>query len=109
MARASSFEEDFVKMNKSQLFGAAVAGILSAAVVTSYSAQAVADDAKGDMKGHCVGGNSCKGKSACNTAGKNDCAGKNGCKGKGWTEMSKKDCDAMAKKDKNVKFEAMNK
>jgi hypothetical protein len=96
-------------MNRSQLFGAAVAGIMSAAVVTAYSANAVADDAKADAKGHCVGANSCKGKSACNTAGANDCAGKNGCKGKGWMETSKKDCDAMMKKDKNVKFQAMNK
>ena len=95
-----------MKFNKSQLFGAAVAGIMSAAVVTTVSVQAMADEAKGDANGHCIGGNACKGKTACATAGVNDCAGKNGCKGKGWTETTKAECDKIAKKDKKVKFAA---
>lgn len=102
-----------MKLNQSQLFSAAVAGILGSAIVAAASSSAFAADAKDAKmdaaKGKCVGANSCKGKTACSTAGANECAGKNGCKGKGWVEKTKTDCDAMAKKDKKVKFEAMNK
>ena len=85
---------------------AAVAGILSAGVAL-HSVSAFAEDAvtTAAQKGHCMGANSCGGKSACATA-KNDCAGKNGCKGKGFLEKTKAECDAMAKKDKKIKFEA---
>jgi hypothetical protein len=98
-----------MKFNTSKLVGAAVAGLLSAAALTANAAEgtsaapAAAPAAGG---GHCVGANSCKGKGSCSQKGANDCAGKNGCKGKGWVEKSKTECDAMAKKNKNVKFEA---
>jgi hypothetical protein len=43
-------------------------------------------------KVHCLGANSCKGKSDCNTP-KNACKGMNACKGKGWVFMdSEKAC-----------------
>ncbi|HHJ18359.1 MAG TPA: hypothetical protein ENJ84_00785 [Gammaproteobacteria bacterium] len=42
---------------------------------------------------HCMGVNSCKGKTACGTA-HNSCKGQNSCKGKGWLPMSKSECDA---------------
>ncbi len=42
-------------------------------------------------KGHCVGANACKGKSACKTAD-NKCAGHNACKGKGFTVTTEEEC-----------------
>ena len=77
--------------------------ITGAAALTAGPAHA-ADDAA--TKGHCVGANSCKGKGGCKQEGMNDCAGKNGCKGKGFVEKTKAECDAMAKKNKGVHFQA---
>ena len=46
-----------------------------------------------EAKMHCVGGNACKGQSACKSAS-NACKGKNACKGQGFSEVTKKQCDA---------------
>ena len=77
---------------------AAAAGLLMAgsAISTSFAA-----DAAMDAKGHCVGGNACKGTSACKTA-TNACAGKNACKGHGVSEATKTDCEKIP----GAKFEA---
>ena len=64
---------------------AAAAALLLAGAV---GAPAFAAD---DAKGHCVGGNACKGKSACKTA-TNGCAGQNACKGQGMSEMTADEC-----------------
>ena len=94
--------------NKSQvLIRAAVAGIIGASTMGLSSAALAADDAT--AKGHCVGANSCKGMGGCSQKGKNDCAGKNGCGGKGFLETTKAECDALAKKNKKVKFEVPQK
>jgi hypothetical protein len=96
-------------ITKGQLIGAAVAGLLSASTLAHSSAALAADDTAGE-KGHCVGANACQGKGGCAQVGKNECSGKNGCKGKGFVEKTKAECDAMAKKNKNIKFEtAMSK
>ena len=68
---------------------AAAAALFIAGTAISAPMQTAADDAKG----HCMGANACKGKSACKTAD-NACAGQNACKGKGFTEMTKAECDA---------------
>lgn len=49
-------------------------------------------------KVHCLGVNSCKGKSDCHTP-KNGCKGMNSCKGQGWVfkELAK-DCEAQGGK-----------
>lgn len=60
-----------------------------------------AADAAADAKGHCVGGNACKGQGACKTA-KNECKGQNGCKGTSFTEATAADCAKI----KDAKFEA---
>lgn len=86
---------------KKILVGAAVAGILGASGMIAGATAAYAEEAKG----HCVGANSCKGKSACHTA-TNDCASQNSCKGKGYIETTKADCAKLMKKDKKIKFEA---
>jgi len=94
-------------MNKNTtqfLIGAAVAGIIGAgsALVSSTSAKA---NAASD-KGHCIGANSCKGKSGCAVSGHNECAGHNACKGKGFLETTKAACDKLAKKNKKIHFKA---
>lgn len=44
-------------------------------------------------KVHCLGANSCKGKSDCHTP-KNACKGTNSCKGQGWVfKETAKDCE----------------
>jgi hypothetical protein len=69
--------------------GAAIAAA-AAVFVLAGSAVAPAADAK-EAKGHCVGANACKGKSACKTAS-NACKGQNACKGKGFVEMTESKC-----------------
>jgi hypothetical protein len=65
----------------------AVALALSGTVVSPTAA-------KNSASVHCVGINSCKGKSACKTAS-NSCKGQNSCKGEGWLpEESKNACEA---------------
>jgi uncharacterized membrane protein len=90
-------------MNKNQLMSAAIAGILTATLASAASAADKTTSA--DAKGRCMGANSCKGKSACNVKGGNDCSGQNSCQGKGWVEKTKAECDSLAKKDKNIKFQ----
>jgi hypothetical protein len=90
-------------MNKNLLAKAALASILGAMTGPQV---AMADHH--DEKGKCIGANACKSKSGCATEG-NACAGQNGCKGKGYTEMTKAECDKLAKKDKNIKFEVVQK
>ncbi len=50
-----------------------------------------ADQSAGTDQVKCIGGNSCKGKSACKSA-QNDCKGKNACKGQGFIQTSAQDC-----------------
>jgi hypothetical protein len=78
--------------------GAAIAA--TAASLLLAGAVAPAAVAADDAKGHCVGANACKGKSACKTA-KNECAGLNACKGQGYLEMTKAECDKI----EGAKFE----
>jgi hypothetical protein len=93
-----------MKNTSKALMTAAVAGILTASTAT-IAAPAHTADADAAKNGHCVGANSCKGKGACKQASQNDCKGKNGCKGKGFVEMTKTECDKMAKTNKNAHFE----
>ncbi len=82
------------------LVKAAMAGILGAMVAPGLA------QADHHEKGHCMGANGCKGKSACNTAN-NACAGQNGCKGKGFLDSTKGECEKLSKKDKaSYKFES---
>jgi hypothetical protein len=78
---------------------AAAASLLIVGAVTAPA------NAAAEGKGHCMGVNECKGKSACGTAA-NACAGKNECKGKGFLEMTKADCDKAGGKFEEAK--AMN-
>lgn len=73
--------------------GAAIAAAAAALLIagTAISAPAFAAE---DAKGHCMGANACKGKSACKTA-TNECAGQNACKGKGFVEMTKAECEKI--------------
>ena len=56
---------------------------LAIAAVSLALAGAVAPAAAESAKVHCLGVNSCKGKSDCMTP-KNSCKGMNACKGEGW-------------------------
>lgn len=75
---------------------AAAASLMLAGAVVAPAAHADGHAAKG----HCVGANACKGKSACKTAN-NACAGKNACKGQGFTSTTKEECDKI----EGAKFE----
>lgn len=79
---------------------------LAAAAATLMLAGAVVApvQAAEEAKGHCVGANACKGKSACKTA-KNECNGHNACKGQGYLESTKAECEAMMKDNKDIKWE----
>jgi uncharacterized membrane protein len=91
-------------MNKNQfLITAAVAGIMGASFAAT---PAMASHKTAAVKGMCVGGNACKGKSACKTGDNASCKGQNACKGKGGAEMTQARCDKMAKKNKAVHFDA---
>jgi hypothetical protein len=85
-----------ISVKSGSAIAAAAATLLMAGAV---SAPVFAAD---EAKGHCVGGNACKGKSACKTAS-NGCAGQNACKGKGMAEMTKAECDKI----EGAKFEAV--
>jgi hypothetical protein len=85
-----------ISVKSGSAIAAAAATLLMAGAV---SAPVFAPD---EAKGHCVGGNACKGKSACKTAS-NGCAGQNACKGKGMAEMTKAECDKI----EGAKFEAV--
>jgi hypothetical protein len=97
--------EHMQKKTSQRLMSAAIAGMIGAGGLALQAANAHAGDA--GMKGHCVGANSCKGKSGCAQASQNECAGKNACKGKGFLEKTKAQCDKMSMKNKKVHFEAM--
>jgi hypothetical protein len=73
---------------------AAAASLLFAGAIAAPSFAAE------EAKGHCVGGNACKGKSACKTA-TNACGGQNGCKGQGMSETTKAECEKI----EGAKFE----
>ena len=79
-----------IDVNSGAAIAAAAAALLIAGTAVSAPVQIAADDAKG----HCVGANACKGKSACKTA-TSECAGHNACKGKGFVEMTKEECDKI--------------
>ncbi|MBK7844177.1 MAG: hypothetical protein IPJ71_10850 [Bdellovibrionales bacterium] len=90
-------------MKNNHLLNAALSGIIAAGSL-GLSSLALAEGVSTD-KGHCVGANACKGKSGCAQEGQNSCKGHNGCKGKGFVEKTRAECEKLAKKDKNVKFE----
>ena len=69
--------------------GASVAAL--AAALLFAGSIAVPHPAAASSKGHCIGANACKGKSACKTAS-NACKGQNACKGKGFTKLSAAKC-----------------
>lgn len=73
--------------------GAAIATAAALLFSVASISTATADEAKI----HCDGANACKGQSACKTA-KNSCKGQNSCKGTGFSEMTKKECDAAKAK-----------
>ncbi|MDZ4662686.1 MAG: hypothetical protein SGJ18_13820 [Pseudomonadota bacterium] len=98
-------------MNKSNIFAAAVTGMMlaSSAMAEHHEKKAEAGkgtkpeakkaDAKSEKKSgeamktvHCLGINDCKGKSECNVKGAHTCSGANDCKGKGWISVSMKEC-----------------
>lgn len=87
-----------ISVKSGSALAAAAATLLMAGAV---SAPAFAAD---EAKGHCVGGNACKGKSACKTAS-NACAGQNACKGKGMSEMTADECAKI----EGAKFEEAKK
>jgi hypothetical protein len=66
---------------------------VATAAALLFGTLAVSTASAEEAKMHCDGVNACKGQSACKTAN-NACKGQNSCKGKGFTEMTKKDCDA---------------
>jgi uncharacterized membrane protein len=66
-----------------------IAGATSNAFAASY--------AKETAKVHCLGANSCKGKSDCATAS-SSCKGQNSCKGQGMKVLSLKECQAAGGK-----------
>jgi hypothetical protein len=67
---------------------------LAIAAVSLAIAGAVVPAAAETGKIHCLGVNSCKGKSECMTP-KNSCKGANACKGQGWINKdSAKACEA---------------
>ncbi|MBM3579081.1 MAG: hypothetical protein FJX40_15955 [Alphaproteobacteria bacterium] len=66
---------------------------LAIAAVSLALAGAVTPAAAQTGKVHCLGANSCKGKTDCHTP-KNACKGMNACKGKGWVfKESAKACE----------------
>ena len=77
------------KMGKKALLGAAVAGIIGAALASS-PASAGSKKASANVK--CWGVNKCGGH-AHSCMGKGSCAGKNSCKGQGWLAMPKDSCE----------------
>ncbi len=79
-----------IDVNSGAAIAAAAAALLIAGTAISAPMQVAAEDAKG----HCMGANGCKGKSACKTAS-NECAGQNACKGKGFVEMTKEECEKI--------------
>jgi hypothetical protein len=72
--------------------GASIA--LAAATLILAGAAAAPLSHAAESKGHCLGGNACKGQGACKSAS-NDCKGLNACKGKGFLEMTKVECDKI--------------
>jgi len=76
-----------LNVNSGAAIAAAAAALLIAGTAISAPVQLAADDAKG----HCMGANACKGKSACKTAS-NECKGMNACKGQGFVEMTEAEC-----------------
>jgi hypothetical protein len=71
-------------------------GVAAAAVALTLSGMSIATTpAKAAMTVHCMGINSCKGKSACKTAN-NACKGQNSCKGQGF-KLTKSEASCKAK------------
>lgn len=93
-------------MKSTILTRAAIASIIGAAAIvsTARAEEAKKVEGKKDEMVHAMGANACKGKGGCHAAD-HDCAGKNACKGKSFTEMSKADCEKLAKKNKKVTCE----
>lgn len=78
--------------------GAALAAAAGGVFLSATARVAVAAE---QANVHCVGINSCKGKSDCKTAS-NECKGQNACKGQGFIATSEKEC-----KQKGGKIEKM--
>jgi hypothetical protein len=71
---------------------------LAIAAISLALAGALAPAAAETGKVHCLGANSCKGKSDCMTP-KNSCKGMNACKGQGWAFTdSEQACEAAGGK-----------
>ena len=95
-------------LNKSLVVEAALAALFAAAFVMPAAAQDAAPKGDGTApaptktapakksaaKVHCLGINSCKGKSECAVDGKSTCKGKNACKGEGYLSLTAKKCAA---------------
>jgi hypothetical protein len=92
-----------ISMKISVKSGASVAAV-AAALLLAGAVSAPATEMADDAKGHCVGANACKVKSACKTAN-NACGGKNACKGKGFTETTAAECAKI----EGAKFEPAKK
>jgi hypothetical protein len=69
-------------MKQTKISGAALAVAAMSLALAGGMTPAKAQEGKV----HCLGANSCKGKSECHTP-KNACKGMNACKGKGWVYM----------------------
>jgi hypothetical protein len=91
-----------VKMKISVKSGASLATLAAALMLAGTVAAPAAEMAADEAKGHCVGANACKGKSACKTA-TSACGGKNACKGQGFTEATAAECAKV----EGAKFEAV--
>jgi len=76
-----------IDVNSGAAIAAAAAALLIAGTAVSAPMQMAAEGAKG----HCVGANACKGKTACKTAS-NACKGQNACKGKGFLALTAEEC-----------------
>jgi len=91
-------------MNKTTLTGAMLAtavALIFAGNVAYAADSSNSGSAASQVK--CVGGNSCKGKSACQTA-QTGCQGQNACKGKGWVMTpTAKECIAAGGKPDTAK------
>jgi hypothetical protein len=97
-----NFSTDAKRKNIMKLTNRSGVAIATAAAVFVLAGAALAPAAEARAaKGHCIGANACKGKSACKTAS-NACKGLNSCKGQGFLEKTKSEC----KKIKGAHFES---
>ncbi len=89
-------------MKMSKKSGAALAAAAAALMMSGATFAPANAGVKGEV--HCMGVNSCKGKTGCATAS-NQCKGQNACKGKGWVSMRAESCEAIGGKVPAMKKE----